>query len=146
MSTPSSIVTDAALAASEPRFVAPGLVETGSGGPRLIAGQCRGCGALSFPKAPVCGSCLSLEIATACLASEGVLYSFATVYQAPRHWTVPYHLGYVDLTDGVRVLAHIDGEPRIDGRVRLGVGRVGTSADGAALMSYVFTPVAGGSR
>lgn len=145
MSTPSKIVTDEALAAAEPRFVAAGLVEIDSSGPRLVAGQCRACGALSFPKAPVCGSCLSQEIATTHLASEGVLYSFATVHQAPRNWTVPYHLGYVDLTDGIRVLAHIEGTPRIDARVRLGVGRVGTSVEGAALMSYVFTPVDGGS-
>ncbi len=136
--TPSKIVTDEAMAASEPHFVAPSLVDATGKSPRLVAGKCKGCGALSFPKAIVCPACLSQEIGTAHLASEGTLYSFATVHQAPRHWTVPYHLGYVDLLDGIRVLAHVEGTPRIGGKVRLGIGRVGTAADGTALMSYVF--------
>ena len=145
MSKTPQIVADSAMAAAEPRFVAPELIDASGGKPRLIAGKCRACGALSFPKAPVCAACLAQEIGETHLASEGVLYAFATVHQAPRNWIVPYHLGYVDLTDGIRVLAHIDGEPKIDGRVRLGVARVGTSAEGAPLMSYVFTPVSGAS-
>ena len=59
---------------------------------------------------------------------------------------MPYHLGYVDLTDGIRVLAHIEGTPRIEAKVKLGVGRVGTATDGKALMSYVFTATDGASR
>ncbi len=145
MSTSPEIVADAAMAAAEPCFVAPELIDASGGAPRLVAGKCKACGALSFPRAPVCAACLAQEIGVAHLASEGVLYSFATVHQAPRNWIVPYHLGYVDLTDGIRVLAHIDGEPKINGRVRLGVGRVGTSAEGTPLMSYVFTPVSGAS-
>ena len=139
MTKPSQIVTDTAVAAAEPRFVAPDLIEIAGGNPRLIAGKCKACGALSFPKAPVCAACLGDDIGTTPLASEGKLYSFATVHAAPKSWNVPYHLGYVDLTDGIRVLAHIEGEPRIDSAVRLGLGRVGTAPDGTPLMSYVFT-------
>lgn len=138
MSTQSKIVSDTAIAAAEPHFVAPGLVDASGPTPRLVAGKCNACGALSFPKAVVCPACLSQDIGQTHLASEGLLYSFATVHQAPRHWKVPYHLGYVDLTDGIRVLAHIEGEPSIGAKVRLGIGRVGTAADGTALMSYVF--------
>jgi uncharacterized OB-fold protein len=141
VSSSSKIVTDDAMAAAEPHFVAPGLVDASGPAPRLVAGKCKACGALSFPKAVVCPACLSQDIDGAHLASEGVLYSFATVHQAPRNWIVPYHLGYVDLTDGIRVLAHIEGEPKIGAKVRLGIGRVGTGADGTALMSYVFEPV-----
>ena len=146
MSKPTEIVADSAMAAAEPCFVAPELIDATGTTPRLVAGKCKSCNALSFPKAPVCPSCLSLEIGQEHLPGEGVLYSFATVHQAPRHWTVPYHLGYVDLSDGIRVLAHIEGEPRIDGRVRLGLGRVGTGPDGTPLMSYVFTPASGAGR
>ncbi|MGE0626964.1 MAG: Zn-ribbon domain-containing OB-fold protein [Hyphomicrobiaceae bacterium] len=143
MSKPSAIVTHDALAAAESQFVAPELVENGPQGPRLVAGKCGKCGALSFPKAAVCPECLSEEITAAHLASEGMLYSFAVVHQAPKGWTVPYALGYVDLPDGIRVLAHIEGDAgalEIDSRVRLDVGRVGTDADGNPLMSYVFKP------
>lgn len=134
-----NIVTNDALAGADPNFVTPGLVDTSGSAPRLVAGKCKACGALSFPKAAVCPTCLSEDVGRTHLASAGTLYSFATVHQAPRHWTVPYHLGYVDLSDGIRVLAHIVGEPAIGGKVRLGLGRVGTAADGTALMSYVFT-------
>ena len=135
-----------ALAAAEPRYIAPGLVEAGEAGPRLIAGQCKACAALSFPKAPVCSACLSQEIETAHLSSEGTLYASAVVHQAPNGWDVPYTLGYVDLTDGIRVLAHIDGDAPINARVRLGVGRVGADQGGTPLMSYVFRPAAGGGK
>lgn len=138
MTTSSNIVTNTALAASDPHFVAPQLIDASGPQPRLVAGRCKACGALSFPKAAVCSSCLSQDLDTAHLASEGTLYAFATVHQAPKNWIVPYHLGYVDLTDGVRVLAHIEGTPHINGKVRLGLGRVGTAADGSPLMSYVF--------
>lgn len=139
MTNSSTIVTNDALADSDPHFVTPGLVDASRPAPRLIAGQCKSCSALSFPKAPVCPACLSEDVAITHLASEGTLYSFATVHQAPKNWIVPYHLGYVDLTDGIRVLAHIEGTPRIAGKVKLALGRVGTGADGTALMSYVFT-------
>lgn len=136
-----TIVANEALAASDPNFVTQGLVDANGSSPRLIAGKCKACGALSFPKAVVCPACLSEDVGTTHLSSEGTLYSFATVHQAPRHWIVPYHLGYVDLDDGIRVLAHIEGTPQIGGKVRLGLGRVGTSAGGSALMSYVFNAV-----
>ena len=134
------------MAAAEPRFVAPALIDASGATPRLVAGKCKSCGAQSFPRSEVCSSCLSQEIGETYLASEGVLYSFATVHQAPRNWIVPYHLGYVDLADGIRVLAHIEGEPVIGGTVRLGIGRVGTAADGSPLISYVFTPAGGRSK
>lgn len=146
MTSPSKIVTNDALAASEPHFVAPGLVDASGPEPRLVAGKCKACDALSFPKAVVCPACLSQDIAATHLASQGSLYSFATVHQAPKNWIVPYHLGYVDLADGIRVLAHIEGTPRIEAKVKLGVGRVGTAADGTSLMSYVFTDTDGASR
>jgi uncharacterized OB-fold protein len=145
VSTKSRIVANEALAQSEPHFVAPGLIEVTSRGPRLIAGKCGACGALSFPKAAVCSRCLSEDLNTAHLSTEGKLYSYAVVHQAPKGWTVPYTLGYVDLPEGIRVLAHIEGEPSMDAPVRLATGPVGTDADGGTLLSYVFT-TAGGDR
>jgi uncharacterized OB-fold protein len=130
------------LANSEPRFVAPALVESSPAGtPRLIGGRCANCGALSFPRAAVCTECMSEEIKKTELAGDGHVYSFSIVHQAPRGWSVPYALGYVDLADKVRVLAHIDVPERalaINMPVRLAVGRVGTGPAGEPLMSYTF--------
>lgn len=148
MSKPPQMVANEALAASEPHFVAPELIENTRDGPRLAAGRCKGCGALSFPKAPVCTQCLGTEIAATHLSTQGKLYSYAIVHQAPKGWDVPYALGYVDLDDGVRVLAHIEGDAKkigMDGRVVLGVAKVGSDAAGAALMSYVFRAAGGKS-
>jgi uncharacterized OB-fold protein len=145
VSTKSRIVANEPLAQSEPHFVAPDLIEVTTDGPRLIAGKCGACGALSFPKAAVCSQCLSQDLSTAHLSTEGRLYAFAVVHQAPKGWTVPYTLGYVDLPEGLRVLAHIEGKPSMDASVRLATGPVGTDTDGGALLSYVFT-TAGGDR
>ncbi len=146
MSKAPQIVANEALAASEPHFVAPELIETTKEGPRLVAGRCKGCGALSFPKAPVCTECLGQDMATTHLAHRGKLYSYSVVHQAPKGWDVPYALGYVDLEDGMRVLAHIEGDAAgigIDGPVALGVAKVGSDAQGAPLMSYVFKAAGG---
>lgn len=51
----------------------------------------------------------------------GRLYTWSTVYVSASR-PVPYTLGYVDLDDGLRVLARLDGDPgalRMDGPVRL---------------------------
>ena len=53
--------------------------------------------------------------------ATGRLYSWSTVHVSASR-PVPYTLGYVDLDDGLRVLARLDGDPgalRMDGPVRL---------------------------
>lgn len=144
MTTTAALVSDPTLA-GEPTYVAPELVSVDSAGrPQLVAGRCRACGAHSFPKARVCTMCLAEEIDTVALAREGTLYSYSVVHQAPRGWRVPYVLGYVDLPDDVRVLAHIAADPKrlaIDMAVRLGLGEVGSDPDGRALITYTFSPI-----
>jgi uncharacterized OB-fold protein len=57
--------------------------------------------------------------------TTGRLYSWSTVHVSASR-PVPYTLGYVDLDDGLRVLAVLDGEAgelRMDGPVRLLPGR-----------------------
>ena len=142
MSQAADLAVHNPLADAEPRFVAPALVErSAAGAPRLIGGRCAKCGALSFPRAAVCTECISEDIEKTEFAGEGRLYSYSMVHQAPKGWTTPYALGYVDLTDSVRVLAHIDvpeSALEIDMPVRLSVGRVGTGPAGEPLMSYTF--------
>lgn len=57
--------------------------------------------------------------------TTGRLYSWSTVHVSASR-PVPYTLGYVDLDDGLRVLATLAGdiaELRVDGPVRLVAGR-----------------------
>jgi uncharacterized OB-fold protein len=138
--------SDITSAMADTRLVAPDLVDRSGGFLRLKGGACRVCQALSFPKAQVCAECLSLEIDDRALSAQGELYAFSRVHLAPQGWDVPYIIGYVDLPEGLRVLAHIDEThraPHIGDTVSLGEGRVGADAKGNALTSYVFAPVNG---
>jgi len=66
------------------------------------------------------------------------------VHQAPKGWTVPYALGYVDLPSNVRVLAHLDAPAdkiTVNMPMRLSVGVVGADPSGTPLLSYTFTPI-----
>ena len=145
MTKSGTLVVNQAVAGADLRFVAPDLVALDAkGAPRLIGGRCRKCETLSFPRAAVCANCLSEDIEAVELAHEGTLYSYSIVHQAPKGWTVPYALGYVDLPDNVRVLAHLDAPAdkiTINMPMRLSVGVVGADPAGTPLLSYTFSPV-----
>lgn len=145
MTKSGTLVVNTAAADADPRFVAPELVALDAKGiPRLIGGRCRKCEVTSFPRATVCTNCLSEDIEEVELAHEGTLYSYSIVHQAPKGWTVPYALGYVDLPHNVRVLAHLDAPAdklSINMPMRLAVGVVGADPAGKPLLSYTFTPV-----
>lgn len=132
------------IAAISPKLISENLVHMLSDGtPRLVGGRCKTCGALSFPRADVCTECLSLDVETVYLSSEGQLYSYSVVHQAPQGWKVPYTLGYIDLPEGIRVLAHIDASPEavvIDKKYRLSLDTVATDNTGAELSTYTFIP------
>jgi uncharacterized OB-fold protein len=140
-----TLVVNQAAADADPRFVAPDLVALDAKGAlRLIGGRCRKCDAVSFPRAAVCTNCLAEDIEAIELAHEGTLYSYSIVHQAPKGWTVPYALGYVDLPSNIRVLAHLDAPAdkiTINMPMRISVGVVGADPSGTPLLSYTFTPV-----
>jgi len=139
-----AMAVNAEAASADPRFVAPDLVSVDANGiPHLTGGRCRACGARSFPRGPVCTNCLSEDIAACNVGDRGTLYSYSIVHQAPKGWAVPYALGYIDLPDDVRVLAHLDvaaSAVKIDMPMKLAVGVVGADAAGSPLMSYTFAP------
>jgi uncharacterized OB-fold protein len=91
------------LAGDEP-VVAAGA--DGAAGPRLIGARCGACGTAWFPRRPICPSCAAPEPERLLLGPSGTLYSWSTVHVSSSR-PVPYTLGYVDLDEGVRVLATI---------------------------------------
>lgn len=72
----------------------------------LLGGQCAACSATSYPRAYICPDCNGTDIEGVELPADGVLYSWTTVHISPTFPT-PYTLGYVDLSNGLRVLAQI---------------------------------------
>lgn len=88
----------------------PRAVRNDQGEVRLHGSRCRQCGARFFPSRQVCFECGGRDLASTLLGPDGTLYSFSTVHVASGRST-PYTIGYVDLDDGVRVLADIRQEP-----------------------------------
>lgn len=81
------------------------------GGPdgRLLAGsECTACGTRMAGAREVCSTCTSQALETVGLGPDGVLYSFTTIHVSPTSAN-PYTLGYVDLAQGARVLAPLEG-------------------------------------
>ncbi|MDG4798338.1 OB-fold domain-containing protein [Micromonospora sp. WMMD1082] len=101
---------------SEPRPLAdlnpPDVVAPAADGQpaRLIGGECRDCGARTFPTRVSCPRCLGGNVVPLPLGRRGTLYAYTTVHVSATR-PVPYTIGYVDLPEGPRVLAGLPGDP-----------------------------------
>lgn len=73
---------------------------------RLTGSRCGNCGSVSWPARPVCQRCGHAAATELELSDEGTLLTFTEVWVPREGLPVPYVLGQVDLTDGVRVFAH----------------------------------------
>jgi uncharacterized OB-fold protein len=78
-------------------------------GARLRGCRCLDCGKKFFPDRAICFGCAGRHMEESLLGPTGTLYSYATVHVAPKVPT-PYTIGYIDLEQGVRVLAFGNGE------------------------------------
>lgn len=87
----------------------------------LVGVRCRDCGhPVAFERSwcPVCRG----EVVEEEFGPEGVVWSATTVRIPTPGRRPPYHLAYVDIDDGPRVLAHVQGvdaPPHVGTRVRL---------------------------
>ena len=74
----------------------------------LLLQRCDDCGAPLGPGAWVCDLCQGEDLTWVESAGSGVVYTAATVHQAYMgvlNGTVPYHIGIVELDEGLRVPA-----------------------------------------
>jgi uncharacterized OB-fold protein len=76
----------------------------------LLIQHCTSCGTLRHPPLPACGTCQSLEWDAVEASGRGTLYSFVVVHypQVPS-FEYPLAIGLVELEEGTRVVANIDG-------------------------------------
>ena len=128
-----------------PRLAAWPSTGSAGGAPCLIGARCRDCAKLWFPSGAVCPSCRSQAIAPAPLSRTGRLYAWSRLHVAARGWAAPYVIGYVDLPEGVRVLAHIAGDPdalRPDMPVAFRAATPVVNGEGQEVIHFVFAPVA----
>jgi uncharacterized OB-fold protein len=116
--------------------------------PRLIARQCRQCGARFFDRRNACASCGGQAgFDDAGLPDEGVLRTFTIVSVAAPGVPVPYVAGVIDL-GGTSVRANlVNVRPDPDAlalgmKVRLRTFSMGTDADGVEAIGFGFEPAA----
>ena len=110
----------------------------------LVGQACDDCGRTLFPKTGVCPSCRSTQVSDSVMPAEGLLYSWSVVHVAPKPWTTPYVIGYVDLPNGVRVFSHIGGDPaslKPDMPVRVAPADIGVDLQGQPRPFFRFNPV-----
>jgi uncharacterized OB-fold protein len=86
------------------------LVNTENGF-RIRGFECCRCGRKSYPRRPHCLGCAGDELRDCLLGIYGRLYSFTTVHVSSSRAT-PYTIAYVDLDEGVRLLATFAGDSR----------------------------------
>lgn len=87
---------------------------------RLLIQRCADCQTLRHPPGPSCPSCRSFEWDTVASERRGTLHSFTVIHhpQDPA-FTYPLAVGLLDLAEGTRLVADIDGvEP---GDLRIGM-------------------------
>jgi uncharacterized OB-fold protein len=128
-----------------PVFLRPELFEVDAAGRAVLVGsRCEACGASFFPRRAVCARCRSARVATVPLGTRGTLYTYTTVHQSTPEFPTPYVLAYVDLPEGVRLLAQLvarPGEVRIGMPVELRVEPVREADDGRSVLGYRAYPV-----
>ena len=116
------------------------------GQPHLLGSQCASCGKFFFPQLTLCTECFTEgSLKEYPLSVKGKLYSFTIVEReslAPKGFTVPYAYGYVDLPEGVRVLAKIvDWTPQtlqIGAEVVMVVEEIRKNSEGEQIMGFRF--------
>ncbi len=78
---------------------------------RFQGRRCRPCGELYFPPHMICPFCFGTELEWVTLSGHGTLYAFTRMWAVPKPFRsrVPYNVGVVDLDEGLRVFAKIQG-------------------------------------
>ena len=114
--------------------------------PHLTASKCKSCKLIFFPPQKFCSRCLSDNLESIELSNRGMLYSFTIVERnslAPESFQVPFVYGYVDLPEGVRVLAKIlnwePGALKIGSPVKMTLDKIREDEEGNNVVAFRFS-------
>jgi uncharacterized OB-fold protein len=81
---------------------------------RLLYQVCTACGTTVFHPRRHCTNCTGLELEWRESAGEGSIYAFTVIRQHGHPYfraRTPYIVAFVDLDEGVRILAEVDADP-----------------------------------
>ena len=113
----------------------------------LQGSKCECCRNVYFPQRMICPKCGRDDtVKPVPLSKNGKLYSFTVIRRqslCPPGFSAPYSFGYVDLSEGARVLSLLEGEldllvPGVE--MELALRRVGEDQNGNEIVWYSFIP------
>ena len=119
--------------------------------PRIIANRCKKCGAISFPRLPLCPNpdCekAAANIEPIEISSEGTLHTFSQqVYPPPEPFKMepfqPFAIGIAEFPEGIRVLGMITrtNDLEIGMKVRTSVGKL-YEDDENEYLTWMWEPI-----
>jgi uncharacterized OB-fold protein len=120
---------------------------------RLMGSRCRHCNALYVPPRPICIQCRGWDLEWVEMSGKGKLSAFTCIAIGPSFMRAegydrqnPYCSGVVELEEGVRVDARIEGvDPRKPEEIKVGMPvtvKFLPRGEGEYLKTYLaFTPV-----
>ena len=103
--------------------------------------KCNNCEALDFPKLETCPNCWGQDFTAVPLSREGILYCQTTILAGQPAIKMPYNICYVDLPEGLRIFAQLEGNPdayECGDTVHLTTGPIRPNKDGKPVISYKF--------
>jgi len=88
---------------------------------KLMGTRCKQCGEIFFPPRADCLKCINDEVEWIEFSGRGTLQSFTKIFAAPTGFEdmAPYIIGVVDLEEGGRLLAWVEGIP--DDEITIGM-------------------------
>lgn len=141
------------MATGDDRFA--GVVDTSTGGPRLVGSTCGRCGTVTFPAQASCPRCTATDTTATLLPERGVLWAYTVQAFPPKEPYVeaggpfrPFGVGYVDLGDVLvesRLVAADLGVLRVGLPMEVVAEELTVAATGETLVGYAFAPVGEGA-
>ena len=89
-------------------LIKDGILVEGPEGVTLAANRCKSCGRVYFPKSKSCLDCMGNELEDLPLNKRGKLFSYTTPQMPSSHFKPPYAVGFVEMPEGLRILAPLD--------------------------------------
>lgn len=120
-----------------------------NGEPALIGSRCRACDQALFPAKKFCLNCLSTDVQNIRLSRKGKLYTHTTVYLPSEHFSSPYTVGWIELSEGVRIFSQVRGfqeHPlKIGMNMQMHIETLWKDGDNEVI-GFVFRPFSGGAK
>lgn len=118
---------------------------------RLAGKKCRSCGEVFLGERPACENCQSDDLGDVTLSKQGKLWSFTVIrHRPPAPYVgpdpfVPFGVGWVELPEGVRVLAALTDcdieNLKVGMDLELVIEKLYDDEQGNEVMTYRFRPV-----